>query len=174
MLFRATVPDSAPSVTRIIGKLWWRRCLLLASQRKKCRSVKTITALSDGYLNSGSNITVLFFTHVLWFTTFTTLKWNTLNGKVTGMDQRWAMFLQFAPWLHHVHSLSFYVFHRISYHQKHMQENSTWIQTYICIICINTFSLKKHIFVSLRLFVMLFLYHHSFTGFFRQFWILHF
>lgn len=45
-LFRGTVPDSAQSVTRIIGKLWWRPCPLLASQRTRCRSV-TITAVND-------------------------------------------------------------------------------------------------------------------------------
>lgn len=47
VLFRGTVPDSALSATRIIGKLWWRHCLLLDSQRRKCRwgTIKAWTEL---------------------------------------------------------------------------------------------------------------------------------
>lgn len=37
ILFRGTVPGSALSATRIIGKLWWRLSPSLGSRRRKCR-----------------------------------------------------------------------------------------------------------------------------------------
>lgn len=64
LFIRGTVPDSALSVTRIIGKQWWRLCLLLASQRRKCRSV-AIYCVTDWTLPH----TLLFlhlFLHLLW------------------------------------------------------------------------------------------------------------